>query len=165
MSWPPSPRPPSGMMRQTPIGAESMALRAGGGEQPGALAAGADLSELRLVGFDHRQPVPAHLVAGEIERRLYRNRVRLDPQPRVGRLLLLVQSPRSLDVAVAVAADHLRDLRSPQVLRHGHPSDPAALQEGERVRIVARVEVEWRLLGDEAGLGEGAVCLLDREKR
>src|SRR3954468_16049257 len=93
-------------------------LRRRGCEKARALEAGTDLYELVLVRLDHREPVTADLVAGEVERRLDRDRVHLDPQEVVGRLLLLVQCPRSLDVPVAMAADHLRDLRPPEMRRH-----------------------------------------------
>ena len=66
--------------------------------------------------------------------------------------LLLVQRARALDVAVAVEADHLRDLRPPEVRGDGDDADAAELEEGERVRVVAGVEVEARLLGDEPRL-------------
>src|SRR5690348_9344417 len=115
MFLPTSPRPPSGTMLHTPIGEESMALRRGSGEEARALEARADLRQLGLIRLDHRQPVPTDLVAGQVERGLDRDRVRLDPQELEGRLLFLVQRPRSLDVAVAIAADHLRDLRPPQM--------------------------------------------------
>ena len=58
----------------------------------------------------------------------------------------------AVDVALAVAADHLGDLRSPEVRGHRHDADAAELEEGERVRVVAGVEVEPRLLGDEPRL-------------
>ena len=150
------------MIRHSPIGAES---RAGAtptrlASRPDALEAGADLRELVLVRLDHREPVPADLVAREIERRLDRDRVRLDPQEVVGGLLLLVQRPCALDVAVAMTADHLRDLRPPEVRGDRHHADTAELEEGERVRVVAAVEVEPGLLGDEPRLLGVVVRLL-----
>src|ERR1700755_1094140 len=112
MFLPTSPRPPSGTMRHTPtaLSLGSCALRRRGCEQSRPLEAGANLGELRLVGLDHRQSVAADLVSCEVERRLDRDRIRLDSKQVVGRALLLVHRLRALDVAVAVAADHLRDL-------------------------------------------------------
>jgi hypothetical protein len=101
-------------------------------------------------------------MAGEIERRLDRDRVRLDPQEIVGRLLLRVEPACPLHVSVAVAADHLRNLRPPEVRSDGHHADAAELEEGERVRVVAAVEIEPGLLGDEPRLLDIVVRLLDR---
>src|SRR3954468_4504333 len=140
MFLPTSPRPPSGMMRHAPIGAESRPLRRRGCEKARALEAGTDLYELVLVRLDHREPVPADLVAGEVQRRLDRDRVRLDSQEVVRGLLLLVQRAGAFDVAVAVPADHLRDLRPPEVRADRHDADAAQLEKGERIRVVAAVE-------------------------
>ena len=61
-----------------------------------------------------------------------------------------------------MALDHLGDLRSPEVRGHRHDADAAELEERERVRVVAGVEVEPCLLRDEARLVEIVDRLLDR---
>src|SRR5438874_5596813 len=111
--------------------AESTA-RLGGGrrEQPGALEAGADLRELVLVGLDHREAMSADLVAREVERRLDRDRVDLDPKEVVRRLEFLVNRARVVDVRVAVPTDHLRDLRAPQMGGYGYDADATQREEG-----------------------------------
>ena len=72
-----------------------------------------------------------------------------------------MQRACALDVSVAVPADHLGDLRPPEVRGDGHHADAAELEEGERVRVVAGVEVEPGLLGDEPRLLGIVVRLLD----
>src|SRR2546430_12515619 len=39
---------------------------------------------------------------------------------------------------------------APEMRRHGHDADTAELEEGERVRVVAGVKIEPRLLGDRS---------------
>src|SRR6266404_7560115 len=108
MFLPTSPRPPSGMIRQTPI--TGQCRRDLGGrraEDPSALEAAADLVELLLGRVDYWQAVSADLVPEQIERRLDRDRVCLHLQEVVGGRQLVVQLPRTLDVAVPVPANHL----------------------------------------------------------
>src|SRR5919204_4894748 len=131
MFLPTSPRPPSGMMRHAPIGAESRPLRGRVSEETGPLEAGADLRQLVLVRLDHRQPVAADLVASEVECRLDRDRVHLDPQKVVRRLKLLVDRSRAVDVAVAMPSDHLGDLQAPEMGGPQNDPPPAELEEGE----------------------------------
>src|SRR6202521_2833821 len=92
MFLPTSPRPPSGMMRQTPIG-PSVGVDLGGGcaEDPGALEAAADPLELLLGRVDHREAVAPDLMPEQIQRRLDRNRVRLHLQEVICGCHLVVQ--------------------------------------------------------------------------
>src|SRR5579875_3423838 len=83
-------------------------------EQARALEAAADRRELVLVRLDEREAVAADGVAGQLERGLDRDRVRLDLQQLVRRAQLFVDRARSLDVALSVQADHLRDPSPPE---------------------------------------------------
>src|SRR5438132_8071701 len=76
MFFPTSPRPPSGMMRQTPIRASvGPTLRRGRAEDAAALETASDLLELLLGRVDHREAEAANLMAEQVERRLDRDRV------------------------------------------------------------------------------------------
>src|SRR5437763_16892065 len=116
MFFPTSPRPPSGMMRQTPIRASvGAALRRGRAEDAGALEAAANPLELLLRRLDHRQAVAADFVTEKIERGLDRDRIRLHLQEVERRLHLVIQAPGPLDVPVLVPAHHLLRLRPPDM--------------------------------------------------
>src|SRR3954451_24364855 len=116
MFFPTSPRPPRGMMRQTPIRASvGAALSGGRAEDAAALEAASDLVELLLGRLDHREAESANLVAEEVERGLDRDRVRLHLQEVVCRPQLVVQLPRACGISVAVPANHLLRLRPPDV--------------------------------------------------
>src|SRR4051812_33157723 len=111
MFFPTSPSPPSGMILQTPMNSRS--LGGGGAEDAASLQTAADCIELLIGRLDHRQPEAADFVAGQVESRLDRDRVRLDLQQLVGGRQLLVRIPRAVDVAVAEPADQLLDLHAP----------------------------------------------------
>ena len=104
MFFPTSPRPPSGMMRSgVPIGLSLRSPRddqaATGASSPEPLEALADFGRLGLVGLDEREAQPAHLVAEQLKRLLDRDRVRLHLQDLDRGPELLVEGPRSVDVA------------------------------------------------------------------
>src|SRR4051794_5949124 len=129
MFFPTSPRPPSGMMRQTPIRASvGGGLRGGRAEDAAALEAAADLVELLLGRLDHRETEPAHLVAEQVEAGLDRDRVRLPFEEVVRGAHLVVRLPRAAGVSVPVPANHLLRRRAPDVGVHADSADPAELE-------------------------------------
>src|SRR5579864_5250986 len=89
MFLPTSPRPPSGMMRQTPIDRRS--LGGGGAQDAAALETAADGVELLLGRLDHGHSKTSEIVPGKIERRLDRDRVRLELEELVAGPQLVVQ--------------------------------------------------------------------------
>src|SRR5437868_5355595 len=131
MFLPTSPRPPSGMIRQTPK------LCADRLEYAGALETGANLRELLLRRLHHGETVAADLVSEEVDRSFDRNRVGLDLQEVVRRRELDVHLARAGGVALAMTPDHLLDLLAPDVSGDGDHADTAELEEVERDRVVA----------------------------
>src|SRR4029079_828608 len=101
MFFPNSPRPPRGMILQTP---KACSLGGGRAQDAGPLETAPDLLELRVAGLDHRQPEPADVVAEEFEGRLDRDRVRRHLEQLERGSHLLVQRSGTVDVARLVPA-------------------------------------------------------------
>ena len=97
----------------------------------------------------------------DVERSLDRDRIRRDLEQLVGRLRRLVDAPGLDVVALLVQPDHLLHLRPGDVRVDADAADAPELQEREDQVVVARVQVEPRVLDDAARLVEVVVCLLD----
>ena len=138
-----------------------LALRPGSRPAAQALEAEADLRALGLVRLDERQPRAADLVAEQVQRRLDRDRVPHDLEDVERGLRLGLELPRAVLVAVAVAADHLLDLRADDVRVDADAAQAAEADEREDQVVVARVEVEIHR-DDPLRLFEIGVRLLDR---
>jgi hypothetical protein len=135
--------------------------RSGRAEDPGSVEAGPDLLELVLRRLDHRQAIAADAVPEQIQRGLDRDRVRLDLQELVRRRHFLVEAAGAVDVALAVAANHLIGLRAPDVGVHTDAADAAQLEEREDEIVVTGVQIEPEL-DDPPRLREVGVRLLHR---
>src|SRR5438093_10352086 len=110
-----------------------------------AVETAADPLQLVLGRLDERQPMPADVVAEQVQRRLDRDRVRLHPEQLDRRAELLVQLLGALDVAGLEARDELSYLRADDVRVHADAPEPAEPKERQDQVVVARVEVEPEL--------------------
>ncbi len=136
-----------------------------GAEQGKLFEAVSDLRALGVSGLDERQTETADLPAEQVERRLDRDRVGLDLEELVGRMDLLVEAARRLDVAFEKGANHPLHRRSDEVRMNTDASDSPEFEKRQDEVVVPRVEVEARLADDALGLGEIVVGLLDRSDR
>ena len=107
----------------------------------------------------------ADAVAEQVQRRLDRDRVRLNLQQLVRRIELAVDRARPFGVAVQICAHLLGDLRPDDVRVHADAADPPELEEGIDQVVVARVEIEIGVRDDVRCLVEVVVRLLDRAHR
>ena len=98
------------------------------------------LGELLVGRGDERKPIPARIVAEQVQRGLDRDRIRRDPEQVVGGAQLPVDLARAGEVAFAGRPDLLRHLRADDVRVHADAADRAELEERLHDVVVACVE-------------------------
>src|SRR3954452_19193546 len=159
MFLPISPSPPSGRTRRVPgtrwpRGPRNRPSGPGRPEQPVALERAPDLRLLLLVGLDERQAQAADAVAGHVQRRLDRDRVRRD------RHRLEDTAQRAVDPrALLGLVDHPPHLLADDVARDADPADAADVERAGEDVVVAGVEAE--AVDRREGLVAGLLDVVD----
>src|SRR6266516_4958078 len=101
-------------------------------------------------------------MAKKTQRRLDRNGIDLDLQKLVGRLEVLIDLARRVQVTLVEGSDHALDLRSDDVRVYTNTADPTEFEKRKDQDVVSRVEREVGLADDAPGLDEVVIRLLDR---